>query len=447
MTRCCTVALACLWLALGFVAPATRAASGAADDAPVPDRSIGSVQRFVEAIASALQQRATTEGFRGGVRLTLQAARGVDAARARAALLPRLKKALRGGPLDAGDGPLRARLAVSEEAGTVWAVVAVEGPGIEGATTVVAETTVDRELLAALGVVGRTTQGRFLLERAGALAVQPGCAPLDAALVDADGDPALELAVLSRCGVEVVHLDDALHAERVAGPWSLPLRRWPRVVLGWLAPVGTPPHHRLWVATSAGHALVVDVRSGSTAPAPAELVPLRGVTTREAPLALRARFGTPVLSLPLRTAAGVDVVVPGLPARMRELVTLPGSDVWVFVAEDGTLAARGYDGDLQPLCPERVGDRVVVVDLDGDGEPELLTSAAVSAGEPDQLVLRRAAPDGSSSTVLLKSPLGGGSIAAIVSGHADFDARPDVIVIEQADDGATATLWRLRHAP
>jgi hypothetical protein len=426
----------------GSPSPSAGRDGAAATDAP----SGGSLQHFVEAIAAALQERARNEGFRGGVRLLLEATRGIDERRARLTLLPRLKKSLRGGPLESGDGPLRARLALSEEAGTVWAVVVVDGPGTDGPTTVVVSETVDRELLAALGAIARTTQGRFVLERIGALPTAPGCPVLDIALVDVDGDPALDLALLSRCGVEVVRVDDAPRPERLAGPYPLPARRWPRVALGWLAPVGAPPH-RLWLATSAGHALVVDVRTGAVVEAPADLVPLRGAATRDGPLALRGRFGSPLLSLPLRTAGGDDVIVAGLPTRMRDLLVVPGADAWVFVAEDGTLAARDADGELQPLSPERVGDRIAAVDLDNDGETEVLTTAAASPGEPDQVVLRRPAPDGSSSTVLLKSPLGGGSIVGIAVGHVDYDARVDVVVVEESLDGVAHTLWRLGHVP
>lgn len=424
--------------------PAGSPSEHAPTDEQQTERRVGSVQQLAEAVATALQDRATTEEFRGGVRFVLEAARGIDEARARITLLPRLRRALRGGPLEAGDGPLSARVALSEEAGIVWAVVVVDGPGLAGPSTVVASAVADRELLAALGAIARTTQGRFVLERGGSLAIAPGCAPLDVALVDEDGDPALELAVLSRCGLEVLRVDDAPRLERLAGPFPLPPRRWPRVSLGWLAPVGAPPQH-VWLATSAGHALLVDVRTGDAADAPAELVPLRSAATAEGPLALHGRFGSPLLALPLRTVEGTDVVVPGLPMRMRDLAL--AGDAWVFVAEDGTLAARTADGELAPLSPERVGDRLLAVDLDADGEPELVTTGATSPGEPDQLVVRRPAPDGSSSTVLLKSALGGGSIVGVAAGHVDFDARLDLIVLEESVDGATQTVWRLRHVP
>jgi hypothetical protein len=415
------------------------------------DRNVGSVQRFAEAIAAALQERAITEGVRGGLHFVLEAARGVDESKARLTLLPRVKKALstRGGadgPLAGSEGPLQARLALSEEAGTLWAVVVVDGPGLDAPTTVVASTPLDRELSAALGATSRLAQGRFLLERGGSVPTTPGCPTLDIALVDVDGDPALELAVLTRCGIEVVHVDDAARLERIAGPFALPPRRWPRVALGWLAPVGAPPN-RVWVATSAGHALVVDTRSGQTTDAPPDEVPLRGASTREGPLAMRWRFGSPVLSLPLTVGGRTELVAPGLPSRVRDLALVGSGDAWVFVAEDGTLAARNAEGELSPLAPERVGDRLLVVDLDLDGEPEIVTTAATSPGEPDQLVVRRPAPDWSSSTVVLKSPLGGGSVVGVAAGHVDFDARIDIVAIEESADGATQTLWRLRHVP
>jgi hypothetical protein len=442
-----TVALGGLALcAVAATAGTPEGSSSPRTKAPQADTSVGSVQAFIDAIASALGDRAAAEGFRGGTRIVVETARGIDPQKARATMTPRLRKALRGGPLEAADGPLRARVALSVEGGTVWAVVVVDGPGLDGPTTVVVQANADRELLSAFGASTRTAQGRFLLERIGAIEGTAGCPPLDATLVDGDGDPALDLAVLTRCGVDVFRLDDSARPERLAGPFALPARRWPRIALGWLTAVGTPPH-RLWLSTSAGHALFLDLRTGEVQSAPPELVPLRGVVTRDGPLALRGRFGSPLLSLPLRTASGADVVVAGLPGRMRDLAVSPLGDAWFFVAEDGTLAERDDSGELWPLSPERVGDRIVVLDLDNDGAPEVLTTAAVAPGEADQLVLRHPAPDGSSSTVLMKSPLSGGSIVAIAVGHIDYDARTDLVVLEEAPDGAAWTLWRLRHVP
>jgi hypothetical protein len=428
----------------------------AAEAADAP--AVSSVQAFADRIAEALRARGQAEGWRGGVRVSFDDSRGVDVQRARLVLLPRIKKAMKS--QFAADGPLRARVALSEEAGEVWAVVVVDassaGAGIDAPSTIVVSARLDRELSVALGATSKLAQGRFLLEKKGtlrgALSESATCAVLDVALVDFDGDAALELAVLSRCGVEVFRVDDNPRLERVAGPFLLPERRWPRVALGWLVAVPDKPGSEranvLWAATSAGHSVFVDVKAGARAvtPAPEERVPLRSVASPNGPMALRWRFGSPVLSLPLVSPGGIDVVVNGLPARLRDLVRYPVGDAWIFVAEDGSLLAKSENGALMPLAPERTGDRILLVDIDGDNDPELVTSSASSPGEPDQLVLRRIGAGLASSTVLLKSPLSGGSIVGVAAGHVDFDARKDVLVVEELTSGETQ-VWRLEHAP
>jgi len=437
--------LCCLCFGAAFAAPATHAETAAASPAGGPG---GSVQGFADALAAAVKARADVEGWRTPVRLLLDDGRGVDLQKARTALVPRVKKALKN--LWAADAPLKARLALSEENGKLWAVIVVEGPGLDAPSTIVVSVDVDRELSLALGAVGRQAQGRFLLERKGVLPTTTRCPVLDTALVDLDGDPALELAVLSRCGVEVFSVDDSPRLQRLAGPFPLPERRWPRVALGWLVAEADKGDrgHTVWAATSAGHSVFVDVRAAvkdAVKDAPDERVPLRSVSNRDGPLALHWRFGSPVLSLPLVSPGGIDIVVPGLPLRVRDLVRWPGSDGWIFVAEDGSLLARDEDAALQSLAPERIGDRILLVDVDADGEPELVTSAASSPGEPDQLVLRRVGPGLETSTVLLKSPLSGGSIVGIAAGHIDYDARLDVLIIEELASGE-AQVWRLEHA-
>ncbi len=429
-------------------ATSTRAQE-AAPVAAVVNR--GSLQNFADAIADALQARASEERVGGGVRFVVEEVRGLDGNKVRTALLPRIKRALKGAPLQAKDnGALLATVAISEEQGAVWAVVVVVGGGFAGPTTVVVEAAIDRELENALGAVSRSSAGRFVLERIGPLpspVKNQSCAVLDVVLTDLDGDPAAELAVLSRCGVSIYRLDDTGGATLAAGPFALPARRWPRVVLGWLAGLSSPETGPvLWATTSAGHSVFVEVRTGKVVEAPGERVPLRGVVGKEGPHALHWRFGSPVLMLPLVSPGGVDVDVAGLPGRLRDLARLPGADVWVFVSEDGTLALRDEDGVIEPLAPERVGDRVLVIDIDGDGQQEVVTSSSASPGEPDQLVLRRISAGNDSSTVVLKSPLGGGSVAGFAAGFVDYDSRLDVVIVEELVNGE-ATVWRLEHAP
>lgn len=431
------------------VGPASATSSTSSVE-PSVTPSRGSVQGFADDIAAAIQQRAVAEGLHGGVRVVFDEIRGLDAARARAALWPRVKKALKGGPLIAVDnGALTATVALSEERGQLWAVVVVDGPSATAPTTLVVQRRLDRELEVALGTVSRLLPGRFVLERVAPLPPPgPGrtCPVFDISLVDVDGDPSQELAVLSPCGVAIYRVDDT-GMGLVAGPFALPPRRWPRVALGWIVTLSAPEVGPVvWVATSAGHSAFIELKSGRVVDAPGERVPLRGVPGKDGPHALHWRLGSPVLALPLVTPGGIDVVVPGVPSRVRDLARLPGSEGWVFVSEDGTLVGRDDAGVTGALAPERVGDRLLVVDLDADGEMEVLTTTSASPGEADQLVVRRLTPAHDGTTVVLKSPLSGGSVAAFAAGHIDLDRRLDVVVVEEAQDGAT-TVWRLEHSP
>jgi hypothetical protein len=408
-----------------------------------------SVQAFADDVAAAVRARAAQEGLAGGLRVVLEQVRGLDAKKTRAALLPRLKKALAGGPLVTVEtAPLTATLAISAERGQLWAVVVIDGPASAASSTVVVRRALDRELEVALGTVARVFPGRLSLQRVGPLPTTAGarpCPTLDAALIDVEVDGVDELAVLTVCGVSVFAVDES-GISLVAGPFALPARRWPRVALGWLVPVAvTDAGPRLWLATSAGHGLLLDVTTGKLSDAPAERVPLRGVTSKEGPWSLRWRLGSPVLSLPLVTPGGVDIVVQGLPTRVRDLARVPGSEAFVVVSEDGALLARHESGG-GALAPDRVGDRVLVVDLDGDSEIEVLTTTSASPGEPDQLVVRRLDPSHDGSRVVLRSSLGGGSVAAVSAGRLDDDRRVDVIVVEESADGA-AQVWRLEHSP
>jgi hypothetical protein len=413
------------------------------------DAARGSVQGLADDVASAVAVRAAAEGLAGGARIVLDEVRGLDPARVRAALMPRLRKALTG-PIMANDaGPLTLTLALSEEQGHLWAVVVLDGRRLSSPSTIVVRHAIDRELEAALGAASRRTAGRLVLERVAPLPPPASgenrrCPVLDAALVDIDGDPANELAVLSRCGVTVYRVGDDVTA--LSPTIALPKQLWPRVALGWLTVAGTADAGPIvWASTSAGHSVFVDVRGGRVVDAPPDRVPLRGVMGKDGPHALHWRLGSPSLELPLLTPGGVDVLVPGLPARVRDLARLPG-DAWLFVADDGTLAVRDESGEVTAVSPERCGDRALVLDLDGDNDLELVTTSASSPGEPDQLVVRRLSPGYDGSTVVLKSPLGGGSIAALASGHADFDQRTDVLLIEELADG-DHVVWQLEHAP
>jgi hypothetical protein len=357
---------------------------------------------------------------------------------------PRLRKRLKeGGVLvPVNDAPLSCRVALSEEGGLVWAVAVLEGVGIVAPSTVAQSHAVDRELEVAIGAALKPQQTRFVLERLGPL---PHVV-LDAALVDIDGDTVDEIAVLSVDGLRFFRSGASGNGRLERTGAVVPLqrdRRWPRIAVGWLAVVDA---QTLWVTTSAGHSLLVDPRTGRTSAGPVDLVPFRGAPGPQGPLCGGWRLGSPVVALPLMTMQRKVVRALSLPARVRDLASVPGlPDAWIVVDESGALIGQVGNAPSTSLAAERVGDRVVVSDLDSDGSLDVLTTSASAPGDTDHVVLRRLDPDLATSSVVFRSPLSGGSIAALAVGHLDYDARADAVLVEEV--GGETVIWRLRHTP
>lgn len=443
-------------LAAILVVAGARASGVHADPAPIaasapalPEAiaADSSLHRFVDKLAASLEGRARIEGVVGNLRIEVEPSRGIDAAKVERAFTTRLKKRLKdGGVLNpVNDATLKCRITISEEGGLVWATALLEGPSLTGPAAVAASSPVDRELEASLGAVVKPAQTRYVLERLGA--VPPGV--LDAALLDTDGDGVDELALLNVDGFRLFRVG-AQRMERVGA--LTPLggdKRWPRVIAGWLARLGGD---RLWAVTSAGHSVIWDARTTRVEPGPADLVPLRGTSSSHGPLAGGWRHSAPLVTLPLVSLGGGAVRTPGLPSRVRDVVQMTGA--WIYVDDQGQLIAQRTDRNGNAadsptsIAGERVGDRLLLADLDGDGEGDLLTTSASLPGEPDHLVLRRLASDLSTSTVVFRSPLSGGSIAAVAAGRLDLSVgtgRVDVVLIEEI--GREALAWRLRYAP
>jgi hypothetical protein len=397
-----------------------------------------SLHAFVDELALALEHRAKIEKAAGNVRIEVEPSRGIDASKVDRAYVTRLRRRLKeGGVLHpVNDAPLKCRITISEEGGLVWATALLEGPALVGPATVASSFPVDRELEASLGAVVKPTQTRYVLERLGT--VPAGV--LDAALVDVDADGVDELALLGVDGLRLFRVGPQ-RLERVGGLVAHAAdKRWPRVAAGWLAKVD---RSRLWAVTSAGHSVFWDPASQRVEAGPPDLVPLRGTS---GPLVASWRLGFPVVSLPLLSLNGAVVRTPGLPNRVRDLVSLPGA--WIYVDDQGQLLGQRGASPPVALAGERVGDRVVLADLDGDGEADLVTTSASPPGDADHLVLRRVAGDLSTSTVIFRSPLSGGSIAAVAAGRLDVGAgggRVDVVLIEEL--GREALAWHVRYAP
>ena len=435
--------LRALLVATVLVTPLATAHASAGGDAAAEDAESGtesSLLRFVDDVARGLEQRAALEKVHGAVRLEVTPSRGIDAAKVDKGFLLRLKKRLKdGGALvPSTEGGLRCRITISEEGGLVWATALLEGAPLLGPSAVAVSRPVDRELEASLGAVVKPAQTRFVLERLGAVPA----GTLDAALVDVDGDGLDELALLGVDGLRLFRTGGS-RLERTGAVVKLGGdRRWPRVATGWLARLDGA---RLWAVTSAGHSLIYDAKTQRTEAGPADLVPLRGAPGPQGPLCGSWRAGSPSITLPLVTLQGA-VVRASLPSRVRDVVAVPGKTAaWIIVDDQGQLLSQRGTEPPTALAAERVGDRLALADLDGDGDPELVTTSASAPGEPDHLVLRRVDDDLSTSTVVFRSPLSGGSIVATAVGRVDFGARLDVVLVEEV--GKEALAWRLRYSP
>lgn len=440
-----------LGLAL-VVASGARAQPAPADPPaapPAPQQTQSSLFRFVEDVARALEVRADEERASGPFRLDIEGARGIDARKAEREFGARLRRRLRdkGVLLPVSRAPLRARLVLSQENGRVWAVGVLEGGRLPGPSALAVSAPIDRELEVALGATARQGHRSWRLERLGT--VPAGV--LDVVLLDVDDDISDEIALLSVDGLRLLryaHGDG--RPQLVYGPVPLPGEQaWPRVVVGWMA---STSDEKLWIATSAGHSLLFDPTGKRFDEAPHAGVPLRQpeLPTHPAPRLLLAPAprGSPALGTPPTTDKGVALETAELPKTVRELLQWPGrGDSWIWVDDGGRLGARLSQRRAVYLpIAEKAGDRALLVDLNGDGDPELVTSSASGLGESDLLTLYQLDPSLESASVLYRTPLSGGSIAAMAQGDVDYDGTPDLLLVEEQGLDE-AVLWRLEYEP
>jgi len=192
-----------------------------------------------------------------------------------------------------------------------------------------------------------------------------------------------------------------------------------------------------------------DIKAQRVEAGPPDLVPFRGASGAAGPLCGALRTSSPVVKLPLMTVQGnIGVHAPMLPSSVRDLVAVPtpnGTPAFIVVDPDGQLLSQKGNEPPTVIASEHVGDRLVFADLDGDGDPELVTTSAAPPGEPDNVVVRRVDSDLAGSTLLYRSALSGGSVVAAAAGRIDGGTRIDVVVIEE--NGKDALAWRLRYAP
>ncbi len=391
-----------------------------------------SLLSLVDQVARALEAR-VSESDSTRVELEVRGGRGVADRKAARVFRPRLERRLADrGSVSVGRGGVKATLELSIEGPTLWVVGVLEGGGLPGASAVAVRISVDRELETVLGASSaRTGQARWVMERLGT--VPAGV--LDADLLDVDRDGADEVVLLSVDGVRTLQLAPGdPRPKLLGGPWPLPGGgSWPRLVAGWVAAEG----RSVQVATTAGHSARLDPVRG-TWKAQAET----GVPLKQPPDPAHEA----VLRVP-RIGRGVDLdgslLAQEIPAGVRDAIRFPGlDDCWLWVDSSGFLGAWLPTVGETTLPEGRFGDRIVVADLDANGQVDLVTSDASAPGEPDQVTIHRIASDLTEHGVLFRSSLGGGSVVALAAGDLDFDGNLDLVVVEEGV-GPEALLWRI----
>lgn len=400
--------------------------------APVPaavaqDTADSSLLSWIDAFGDAAEARLADAGD-GAVHLIIGAGRGVDERKARQVAGPHLVERLRAGgrTVSRDRGALTLTVTFSLEGDSVWAVGLLEGGELAAPVAVARAWPVDRELETVLGARSvRAGQGRWTMDRLGTLPA----GVLDLQLMDLDGDGGEDLVVLSVDGVRSFAWSGlAGRPVPLGGPFPLgEPGSWPRLPLGWLAVDGG----ELLVATSAGQRVRLDPSSGETRPSDGPIAISQPVDASRDPF-VSVRWPGPGPGLQLL------LPVPGAPTTVRDIARWPGrDDAWLWVDDAGLLGGLGVDGPAT-FGATRVGDRILLDDLDGDGGPELVTTSASAPGAPDRVRIHRVQPDLAALPVVFDGPVGG-SIVAAAAGDLDFDGRRELLLIEQTD--GDAVLW------
>jgi len=396
-----------------------------------------SMSAWIDATAAALELRASEWGVRR-VHIDVLPGDGVDPLKAKRLFTRRLEARLtERGQLSVGTNGASLRFNLSVDEGDFWAVGTLEGEGIPGGAAVVVSCPRDRELASLLGSRPRYLgQGRWSLSPLGTVHADL----LDVLLLDIDGDGQDDIVLLTRQDLRALRYETGGgRPVALAGPAPLPQdRAWPAIVTGWLA-AGSAG--RASIATSAGHAL--EWGGGRLIPRPVEggrIVPIRGGGSDDggalAPPALAVEAGGPALS--------AEHLGRGFPSPLRTLSPIPGREgAWVFVREDGRLGISGWAEATGSLPEGQVGDDLLVVDLDGDQVPELVTTGAQGPEGSDSLSIHRLQP-GPSSGMLFTQAFEG-SVLGIAAGDLDFDGLPDLLVAEEIGIGR-AQLWHLERS-
>jgi hypothetical protein len=300
------------------------------------------------------------------------------------------------------------------------------------ATALVAASDADLE---ALTLAGGNAPPTSMELKAAVLTRLPG-PPAALALGDLDGDRKAEVVVLVNEEVLVFSADG-----RALGRYDLsaaPLAARPtREPFGALAVLASPPRVVAWSARRARPEVLL-WKDGLRA---------QGVSD-EVPLNPSVRLDPGFNRFAAEVSFGKTKVALGAPAQA--IGTRGGVTLALFSDNSGAL----FRGSPSPARFSGVGVGSVLVDVDGDGVPEVLASTPRLLGDTDELrlfslgslesVQARGGTLGEAST-LWQGPMRGRAIVA-ASGELDGEPGDEAVVGSWLSDG-TGELLLLRRAP
>ena len=394
---------------------------------------------FVETVAQAVEKRADEHGFDKALELVIETGRGVDPQQAKRFFRQELTAALgRSGRIVARrGGALKLTLTVSRRRDKIWVMGDLIDTENGKKIPIVVVGHRDSVLAAALGArrnyIGRRTWRATQVGK-----VAPGL--LNFCLYPLENSPQGK-------GFAAVHVD-GVRLYQMSPEGISPLgkeflfkkeHRWPRVRKAWLAPRG---EGQLEVSTSAGFTWLLDTRTGEwkrRKPGRAPL-PQLGALGGSSVVTAVSQKGSATLSGPLREVAGEDLQGVPVGNTIRAAAKLGDDDQWIWIDGKGKLR-RKLNGKVIELTSERVGDQLVVFDLDDSGQYEVVTTSARAMGEPDELVVRTLSRDGKTLKVLYQ-PSFQGSITALTVGITDYKELPTAWFVERDPDGKS-WLWKL----
>lgn len=417
---------------LGLVAICTSLPAFAAEEVALT----GLVDRAEQVVRSRLHEHQ----LGGRFSFSLEVGAGLDKELAQRFFGDQLRSRLRRMGFAAGTLlPVRLALVVSLRGNDVWAIGELRDYPRDIIVPIVIQAHATKALLAALG--GRRQQSGGRRWEATRLAQLPGNL-LDVCLVEpGENDATLRLATAHVDGVRVYRFDmDGSRLEPAGGPYLFrePLT-WPRIRAAWLAARSS---ERIHLTTSGAQGFELNLQTGD----------FIGVGGQYAPVAqpdslagqnnawARIQSGSSTLQGVLQHAPmdGSRVLLRAEP--LRAAARIEDSQNWIWITRTGQLK-RSLNNESFLLSHQRVGDQLAVIDLDGSGEPEIITTSPARGGESDQLVISNLGADGRRLRLQYRRAFEG-SIRSMAVGWVGYRELPTLWFVEELPHGVT-WLWKL----